>query len=473
MLNLYADSITVQALDRIEGHKAVVLVGSYIGYSNFGDIIQLKGAIEYHRQRTGLKPILLCDLQAVTDKDFPQMLRDSFQVEAIVFFDDRCFDVAEFGLSLCRQLPSIDRLHVYGGGFLNRYWGGFKLRLIEGLLHRFSVKAYCLSGQQIDPEFMNALRAFFDRYPPFMVGGRDRQSAELLEELGFEATFSFDDTAEIFAGWTARRPLLREPSPRLLMHMNMSSYTDTGRHAIVEALVPTKDRYPEHLPTVIQAYSDRRYVVRDSLASIVHLEHEFPFAHYQVIDLARMAMAHDPRATDVDVALDGFLGGIGIVSSYHTAMFLNLLGTPCYMLSLNEYYQQKRAGLGTAESLGAFLDDPVPVSFEAEIAARRSWLDRLTRAFVATSTHPVFAFPEQGEGGAAPVESPQPFAPKGDGFELAIQQAVQGQMAQRAVEITSLIERSQEQEKRLQSLRSTWNYLRFRYQVARGRHEHG
>ena len=45
----------------------VLLLGGYLGYANFGDILQLKSTCHWHRNHTGRESVILCDAEAIGD----------------------------------------------------------------------------------------------------------------------------------------------------------------------------------------------------------------------------------------------------------------------------------------------------------------------------------------------------------------------------------------------------------------------
>ena len=140
--HFYCDQATRAAL--LEGGHKVLLLGSYGGFSNFGDVLQLKGAIQWHRASSGLEPVLICHTTAIPDAGFCARQRSWFDVRAILYWSPQRQDMRAAGLEELSDVVSIPRLHVYGGGFLNRYWGSGTVASIEGALRRFGVCGVCL-----------------------------------------------------------------------------------------------------------------------------------------------------------------------------------------------------------------------------------------------------------------------------------------------------------------------------------------
>jgi hypothetical protein len=78
-----------------------------------------------------------------------------------------------------------------------------------------------------------------------------------------------------------------------------------------------------------------------------------------------------------------------VTASYHIALTLNLLGKPTYLIASSGFYHDKRAALGLATVVDAFLAQPRTFlrNFSSERRERRSWLDRLTTAIDVAMSH--------------------------------------------------------------------------------------
>src|SRR5262245_10066483 len=155
----YCDEKTRAALT--DAGEKVLLLGSYGGFSNFGDILQLKGAIAWHRAETRFEPILICHATAIPDAGFCHRQRARLGLRGILYWSPDRQDLSAAGLGELADAIGIPRLHVYGGGFLNRFWGEGTIAIIEALIARFGVGHYVLSGQQIDEQFVPQLREHF------------------------------------------------------------------------------------------------------------------------------------------------------------------------------------------------------------------------------------------------------------------------------------------------------------------------
>ncbi|GJQ28701.1 MAG: hypothetical protein HBSAPP03_05850 [Phycisphaerae bacterium] len=387
----YADERTASRL-RDPG-QAVVMVGSFMGYPNFGDILQLKGALRWHAAQTGCTPILILDVDAITDDDYPARVRRNYGVESLVFFCTYPLTNPPAGLALVPTMPAIPNLHLYGGGFLNPLWGDFLVSLVEGVYAAFGSTRYLVSGQQVDPAFRDAMAAHFTRCPPILAGGRDPTSAKVLASCGVRAAFSFDDATECAADIAAALTRNGEPGgPHALVHLNASGYTRSDGEAaqlatLLDRLVTLRDHLgPQARFTLLQAYTDRRtYDIADTLGVVQLLDDTFPLREYGVLHLDRIAM---------DLGREGWDRGLGLTpaptialtSSYHVSMLCAMMGVPCWMEGRNDYYRQKRSGLGHEHAdFRVFLANPTAATLADGLAARSVWLERLSEAWAAPS----------------------------------------------------------------------------------------
>lgn len=358
-----------------------------MGYNNFGDILQIKGAIKFHRERTGLLPVLVLAVEAISDESFIHNLRRWFNVDAIVFVSNSVYEAANLGLQLLTCVYVVRNVHLYGGGLLNKYWGEYLLRVVEKLISSFRVSSYVVTGQQISRDFLHKLQSHFNDYRPIAVGGRDYESVHMMEEIGVPAGYSFDDASDIL--WEWRDKFVCRPdtitNSNIFVHMNSSSYTDGGSRKSLDTILQIfndiDQAYPGYTYTFIQAYSDKRFQVKDTLDTIIDLEYHLPVASFKVIDIAKLALEYQSteRRPSHEIV---FNGRLGVSSSYHTALFLNVIGIPCWLIANNEYYEQKRSGLSISSSLQDFLNDPKVVEYNEQISARNLWLQQLPQYFV-------------------------------------------------------------------------------------------
>ncbi len=364
----------------------VYLYGSCTGYNNFGDIIQLKSTVLFHKRNTGLEPVIVMDLNSLTSSVHPQLLQSWYNTDYFIFLSSKAYDCSEAKLELITKVQSGGFLHVYGGGFLNQLWGKASVESIKSIIKQLHVNDYVFSGQQIDNTAITHLDSLFKIKSPKAFGLRDKQSLALMKKAfpGIEPKFSFDDVTEIFAEWihyshpTAKIWLKSKiQKPAILWHFNFSYYTVNDITAMLEKINLTIQKYPKYNTIIAVAYNDKSYGLVDSLRSLIEFDTSFPFASYQVVNIAQLALQMNPVENQYPNIMHSINNiAIAITSSYHTAMFANFLGIPAYLISTNDYYSQKQNGLGYKRSFTKFLNTPtinLP-TYRKEMALRKEWL---------------------------------------------------------------------------------------------------
>lgn len=376
--------------------EKVYLLGSYDDPNNFGDIIQLKGALEFHRNLGDREPVIMLSYRAYKEDGYVEKLKKWFNCKYFIFQSHTNEPEQQWAtLSPIASFPAGGLLHVYGGGYLNKMWGEWRIQEIEYILDLFKVKDYFLSGHQIDKDTVPKLQKLFEKKAPLLVGLRDRESLSYLQTMSIDvsAHYSFDDVTNIFLKWIAasRQDIKSFVSSGLsrkkfAIHMNMASYTGDEQHRndIVESIREATAHYPALSPQVLHSYNERRpEFTKDSLGTIIELQEDFPFHAYSVINLAQMALDINP-STNYYPQIRGILSTVefAITCSYHTSMLMSFLDKPTYLIASNEYYRQKRAGLGYHDNLEEYLKNPASYikNFASDVAAHHDWLRLVERA---------------------------------------------------------------------------------------------
>lgn len=348
-IRVYADQLTREAL-RTDAPR-LLLLGGYLGYPNFGDILQLQGAIDWHQRPAPQsaptspplhpfpprEPVVVCDIASLTDPRFIDRLRDRLALRHILFLAHGNAQPPLDGPPLelldnpapCR----ISHLHLYGGGYLNRTWGEHMLACAEYLIERFGVGHYVMSGQQAQPAFEDRIREHIARCRPALVGGRDDESVDVLRRAGAPAEYSFDDAAEemtrVRDAFLATSRASHSPPPSALVHLNVSPYASDAKDAVdalCDRLVtllestaqpgPTKAGTTGHSASnsggrggeqpderaahrtnaappyavLLNAYNDERVEhVADTLGVVLRMGDRFPLSDFRVVQLAALA----------------------------------------------------------------------------------------------------------------------------------------------------------------------------------------
>jgi len=372
---LYAERSSIEILNNA-CHK-VILVGSDFGYPNFGDVLQLKGVVTFHQRIGTLVPVPVFDVESISSPTFVGFLKRFYGVDVILFVSRRAYDLAHLDMVLVDEIREVSALHLYGGGMLNSMWGAYVLDVAEYFLQRAPGVTYVVSGQQIGVEIRDRLVEHISQFEPKLFGVRDYDSLQRMSSWGLRATYSFDDAYEAIINLSAQIPLNR--GDRVVAHLNVSSYTNDNIEERMGKIVKIFERirsdFPHYRLTLVNAYNDKRFDVCDSLGSVVRLENDFPFKSYAVVDLAMAAYSGEIDDPNL------LAGQIGISCSYHVTMFLHLAGIPCWLISENQYYEQKARSLNCDLRFEEFMNNPQIPDYSSRIEARAAWLEQLELAF--------------------------------------------------------------------------------------------
>lgn len=378
-------------------NKRAYLYGSFVGYNNFGDIIQLKHAIDFHKQRTDLTPVIVLHLTSLESSHHVQELKRWYGCDHFIFISDKVFNTTDANLALIKKIQPGGLLHIYGGGFLNKYWGRGIIEKVIDMLDSLAISNYLFSGQQVEEATVPYLNKLIEKQQPLLFGVRDYESYKYMKQAGVAKNieFSFDDVIEILHTWReSTRPslklrLLNKMRPTTtLWHINISSYATANKKRVLEKIRRVKRDRPKNRVLVAHAYNDIRVSLRDSLQSILQLENDFPYYDYKVVNLAQMALdIHPEKNTYPNIAALLSNVDLAVASSYHTAMLTTIFGIPSFLMSENEFYSQKQKGLGFGNDFGKFMDDPSKHlnSFQKEMIERQEWLEKLEKTVKKTT----------------------------------------------------------------------------------------
>jgi hypothetical protein len=371
--SFFAEAQTARALER--SRAAVVLVGSFDGSGNYGDIAQFQAA----RELVGrLEPGIL--VLPVLERGYLASLRRLGEEGGVVAPNALFFDPE--GLSDDGLLPApapadlaFAGAYLYGGGYLNRHWGPRKLAMLaaaESLLEAGGAAVSCrlASGLQVEPEWLAAGGApGLERFG--FLGARDGGSRAALAGLdsGTASAPSGDDAIALLAGLPAVAATGRSGEAlRLNLHFAEHEWMGESPGAALDfcaGLLVELGRLQDR-PVVVQpllAYLDERVDERPGLerlraaAAARGVELEPPLV---LRPAALGALA--PRLAAAELTLS---------CSYHAALTSLMLGVPALLVGDSPYYEQKAAGLsedfGAAAPSASSAADPTGVA--AELAA--------------------------------------------------------------------------------------------------------
>lgn len=366
----------------LERRQAVVFaVGSYDGSGNYGDIAQLRAALELLNTLEPTPLVLpIVELGLVArHRELGLTALGGFDPEREVAFDPSgdSADLAAAGLGLVPMaLPgAIERVvtYLYGGGYLNQTWGDRKLTMAEAvaaLAERAGVTSHPLvcSGLQIDPGWTRPggtrKRRLFARASS--IGVRDRLSLDAAAGLGDEhgeprAVLTGDDAVAVIPAAAPQRAPATGP-PTLNLHLCDQDWVtaDAGRQRefvrrLLGAIATAGGGPLECRPLI--AYDDARISERPALEGLVReLADDGVIARVAEPIVLRPALLADQARAIGDAELT-------VGSSYHVALTSLMLGVPAALLRENGYYAQKADGLRRDFSLPSELapsidDDP-------------------------------------------------------------------------------------------------------------------
>lgn len=382
----------------------VILFGSFTGPKNFGDMLQLHGALRWHEARErGLVICPLHNLARAWSPEHMQQLGRVFGTDDWLFCDRRNDGKYASALGLERLTTGIrgrSTLHVYGGGFFNGLWGQSSLARIEATLDEMVPEHYVISGQQVGQEFAATFAAHCRSYQPDIIGCRDEESVAILRQHGIIAQFSSDDAFEELVAATsspfsppADATHGEQPTRPYALYLNSSHYvisaqdTRTSLRAIEHCLGLLEQHFGMRTPPLlIEAYRDDNPHIQDTPATIKKTRFGAAFAAAPRLDLVDCF----ERNSLHEAATALRRCQLAVSTSYHVTLFLKVLGVPVYLFGFNDYYRQKKQGLGdTQASLEEFLRAPSlqvernNATIARHLSARVSWFDQLEAALAA------------------------------------------------------------------------------------------
>ena len=362
--HLFTTLATAKAIAAAEA--ITILIGSYDGSGNYGDIAQFEAAVEL------LSPLADTTLVLpVLERRYIEIYGETLEGsrclhERFLFFGDP--DTADDELV---PVPHSTRLrfatiYLYGGSYLNDNCGERKLamlRAVEALLPDDNSVCRIATGLQVEADWQRRLPAdAVDALSSFdLLGTRDTASAESLAKLGAPGVVTDTDGDAI---GVLRTLLDLEPSSdsdgqRLRVNVHYANYA--GICGVPDLLLTF---HPQLLAELGRRAG--RPVVMQPL--IAHLD-EYP-------DIAAFISACEKRGIEVDkpiamrpqevlqTAPQLGRAALTLSSSYHLALTSLLLGIPTAMIRDDPHSEQKASGLAATFQLPEALllrsaDDPV------------------------------------------------------------------------------------------------------------------
>ncbi|HSF19254.1 MAG TPA: polysaccharide pyruvyl transferase family protein [Vicinamibacteria bacterium] len=368
-------------------------VGSYEGYCNYGDILQLVTTLlRAQAVCPGMLAVVLLHYSMRTDHEEltrrnPSLFRDFCPLYFSMPADrvragngDSCEE--EFRRVI--EAPTgHGQITLYGGGYLNARWAAKKLDLIEaleqwlsaGLPQGADLPKTILVGQQVSQDFLDSSDA--KRFGSFLervsaVGLRDSASLHALETRfgppiveklflsGDDAVPALIDRCSVVLPERIEPRGVNHRQFTVNVHLNLSDYVteDPIRHLAAAA-------------TLLQQIE--RLSVGDIRVNLLAAYHGSHISESPYLDRFRAELGWAESRFSLVNCLDDWTAGfeilraadLSIVSSYHVAMTSLMLSIPTLMLQSNAYYEQKALGLREVFQLPAtFVVDVLESSHE-------------------------------------------------------------------------------------------------------------
>ncbi|HEX5526378.1 MAG TPA: hypothetical protein VFX44_04150 [Solirubrobacterales bacterium] len=347
-----------------------ILVGSYDGSGNYGDLAQLDAALGLLDGGPLALPIVECQFAATHETLGSQFAHPPRHV---LYFDDG--EAGDGGLVPVRRPDSLGLglLYLYGGGYLNPSWGARKLAMLaaaEAMVGGAARVCKVASGQQVDRAWIAALDpAREETLREFeLLGARDDASARALAELvGAErAPNTGDDAVGLLAGLiaTSSPPQRNDTALEVNLHFGAHDWVTGSADAALE--------FDLGLLTELSRLAERPLRIRPLLAYVDPRVDERPGIEKLTAECAARGIEVGEPCLLRPVAMAGLADELGaadltLSSSYHVALTSLLLGVPAVMPRDNDYYDQKARGLlgdfGLPEALSpTSTDDPAQVA---------------------------------------------------------------------------------------------------------------
>jgi polysaccharide pyruvyl transferase WcaK-like protein len=349
-----------------------VLVGSYDGSGNYGDIAQLDAALGLlDRLDTDLLVLPVVEQQFAATHE--RMAAELVHRPRHVLYFDGGGDPGSEDLVPVEPASGVSLAisYLYGGGFLNPSWGGRKLAMlsaVEGFLAAAGKVVRIASGQQVDHDWIqNLAPADAEQLRRFELwGARDDASAQTLDDLGAVGPRfnGGDDAVGILAPTAVERAPAQQAELEVNVHIAEHEWVTDRPDAVRDfdvGLLAELSRlagWPLKVRPLL-AYLDPRIDERPGLERFAAVCAE------RGIELIEPCVL---RPNGIDGLLDQLSGAAFTVSSsYHVALTSLLATVPTAILRDNDYYAQKARGLLADFGLpGEFAprssDDPLAIA---------------------------------------------------------------------------------------------------------------
>jgi len=346
--------------------KSVFLIGGFVGWWNFGDFMQLKSILLLYKNK-GYFPYVFVFSETVKNEENFRFLKNIFSDVCFVSLMDDAYKLREW---VKPSVENMDVLHLYGGGFLNEYWGKSIIEVVERALNRFKPYLYIITGQQISKKVVKHFSEHVNKYSPELIGVRDFESLKNLEEENISAYFSWDDSVEEILRIKNKMKSLSHFNNcnTVGIHINLSNYVASDLSLVKRDIKNILEYNKNRKIIFFQAYDRDSVIVKDTSKSLDYLGILGRLGKVEIVDLMGYAAFNK-----LDNLKDIFRSLCCVFSnSYHVALFFAILGIPSYLMRFNRYYSQKhKAVMGCDVGLDSFLEN-----IENLWEIQREWIEK-------------------------------------------------------------------------------------------------
>jgi hypothetical protein len=383
-------SVAADEAFRLTEHRpAILLIGSYDGSGNYGDICLFEAALSL-LSTLGPEPLLLPVIERQyigSHLDLRARVAADFGAPCFLYYDEQD-SILDAGMPT--ELAAIagppgfssSAIYFYGGGYLNEMWGRRKLAMARavdewvtsGTSDR-SQPLVVFTGQQVDGGFLDDPEAERWLRRASLFGVRDLQSAEnvtgRLPELAARSVLAVaeDDAVGVLGEIPQSSDAIHaSPSTRtgdfhVDLHLSGESYATTDGNRlggfVADLLTAIQHETARHVSVrLVIAYDDGRISERQFAQAFAAKFSTSPYDARPIsftVEDATDRRIHDPR-------WERQRPDLTISCSYHVAMTSLLHDVPVVYLFQTDYYRQKaaslQAGFGLSPELTVDTADP-------------------------------------------------------------------------------------------------------------------
>ncbi|MGC8494791.1 MAG: hypothetical protein ACP5SH_23960 [Syntrophobacteraceae bacterium] len=330
----------------VQANSLAFMIGGYDGNHNFGDILQMIGALNTLTPfKPHLTPAVIIEQNClVSHRQVLSAWEDSLDGVAFIFFGDHECELPD-GLIPLPHLanPTVNILYAYGGCYFNRRLGDRKQTMISSLYAWLadsntdaSKIVSLITGVQVDEWILSQTKcgAWLDH--SLLLRCRDVDSANILKKRLQHVDLGPDDAMPPLLKATQVKNIKQsDESPiRIGVHLNIPSYSvqdGNAQSGLLSSLLQDLHTTQSKGIVVVPIYYDE-----DEVLESKYFEALFAQLHHLDIAIDHAINLGFGKSVDKLASLDSLL-----CCSYHIAMSACLSGVRTVLIVSNEYYAQK------------------------------------------------------------------------------------------------------------------------------------